>query len=102
MVIVNSCAFAATPLADYQAVNDPGKPVSGMRRDQQDARWARTARLAQKALQAQPSSPSSDAALGNTSSPPPHAGTAQPGTSSKYQTQFLGNVQGSRRAITCR
>ncbi|HEU5376912.1 MAG TPA: toll/interleukin-1 receptor domain-containing protein, partial [Ktedonobacteraceae bacterium] len=44
-IIVRPCLFTQTPLARYQSVNNPDKPLSNLRRDARNKTWADVARI---------------------------------------------------------
>lgn len=44
-VILRSCAFIDSNLSEFQAVNPPSQPLSGMSRGKRDAAWAKLAKM---------------------------------------------------------
>lgn len=51
-VILSACAFGASQLAPFQAVNDPKTPLSGMTWDETEKIWATVARVVSEAVHA--------------------------------------------------
>lgn len=70
-VIVGACNFAETPLAQFQAVNIPSKPISSMPKHKREEVWAHVAKLAANAiLQADTPPPNQRSNFDNTQPPP--------------------------------
>lgn len=51
-IILSACAFGASQLAQFQAVNDPKKPLSSMNWDETEKIWATVARIVSDAVNA--------------------------------------------------
>jgi internalin A len=49
---VRESAYKQTPLKNYQAVLDPGKPLAGMTKARRDQAWARICEQIEKAVKA--------------------------------------------------
>lgn len=54
-VILSACAFEASSLARFQAVNNPSKPISSMNWNEKEKIWATVARIVSNAMNAQQS-----------------------------------------------
>jgi hypothetical protein len=49
-VILSACAFEASELAQFQAINNPSRPVGSMSRDEKEKIWAEVAKIVSDAI----------------------------------------------------
>jgi len=89
-VIVRPCLFKHTALAQFQAVNDPSKPMSELPPGKRDQIWARVAELIAEALDNQKAAA---AAPGGQEKTP-----KKPSRPQKTREQWLEEAEAQRRA----